>query len=149
MVCRHLQKHIQSKSQWWTWGLEGSKNGHKHTAIKVGKIGQSIVHTQTVKYIIPLQLSASILHTQKDMDRHSPAITVKNSKDRSALNFLLPFFFLFFFLPCFCISNIKVWVVQNKQTTKQILLIGSAPGIALPSLLCVGHSDFPFSKCSS
>ena len=33
------------------------------------------------------------------------------------------------------------------MTTKdqtEILLIGSAPGIDLPSSLCVGHSDIPF-----
>ena len=41
-----------------------------------------------------------------------------------------------------CISDVKVWVVQNKlqlnDDKKEILLIGSAPGIDLPSSVRVG-----------
>ena len=32
--------------------------------------------------------------------------------------------------------------------TKEILLIGYAPGIDLPSSLCVGQSDIPFSNAA-
>ena len=46
----------------------------------------------------------------------------------------------------------KVWVVQNKlqlnDVKTEILLIGSAPGIDLPSSLCVGPSDIPFSNAA-
>ena len=35
--------------------------------------------------------------------------------------------------------------MTSKDNT-EILLIGSAPGIDLPSSLCVGHSDIPFSN---
>ena len=49
-----------------------------------------------------------------------------------------------------CISDVKVCVVQNKfqvnDDKTELLLIGSAPGIDLPSSLCVGHSDIPFSN---
>ena len=52
-----------------------------------------------------------------------------------------------------CISDVKVWVVQNelqlnddKMTT--ILLTGSGPGIDLHSSLCVGESDIPFPDAS-
>ena len=49
-----------------------------------------------------------------------------------------------------CISDVKVWVVQNKlqlnDNKTEVLLIGSAPGIDLPSSVCVGHSDIPFSN---
>ena len=47
-----------------------------------------------------------------------------------------------------CISDVKVWVVQTKlhlnddkitDDKTEILLIGSAPGIDLPSSLCVGY----------
>ena len=45
-----------------------------------------------------------------------------------------------------------MWVVQNKLQVNddktELLLIGSAPGIDLPSSLCVGHSDIPFSKAA-
>ena len=51
-----------------------------------------------------------------------------------------------------CISDVKVWVVQNKlrlnDDKTEILPIGSAPGIDLPSSLCVGHSGIPFFQCS-
>ncbi len=51
-----------------------------------------------------------------------------------------------------CVSDVKVWVVQNKlqlnDDKTEILLIGSAPGIDLPSSLCVGHSDIPFSNAA-
>ena len=44
-----------------------------------------------------------------------------------------------------CISDVKVWVVQNKLPLNDdktgILLIGSAPGINLPSSVRVGQSD--------
>ena len=47
-----------------------------------------------------------------------------------------------------CVSDVKVWVVQNKlplnDDKTEILLIGSAPGIDLPFSLCVGHSDISF-----
>ena len=42
-----------------------------------------------------------------------------------------------------CISDVKVWVVQTKlqlnDDKTEILLIGSAAGIDLPSSLCVGY----------
>ena len=51
-----------------------------------------------------------------------------------------------------CISDVKVWVVQNKlqlnEDKTEILLIGSAPGIDLPFSICVGHSDIPFSNAA-
>ena len=51
-----------------------------------------------------------------------------------------------------CRSDVKVMVVQNKLQLNDdktgILLIGSAPGIDLPSSLCVGHSDIPFSNAT-
>ena len=34
------------------------------------------------------------------------------------------------------------------MTTKQVLLIGSAPGIDLPSSVCVGQSDISFSSAA-
>ena len=49
-----------------------------------------------------------------------------------------------------CISDVTVWVAQNKlqlnDNKTEVLLIGSAPGIDLPSSVCVGHSDIPFSN---
>ena len=49
-----------------------------------------------------------------------------------------------------CILDVKVWVVQNKlqlnDDKTEIFLKGSVPGIDLPSSLCVGHSDIPFSN---
>ena len=49
-----------------------------------------------------------------------------------------------------CISDVKVLVVQNKLQLNddkiEILLIGSASGIDLPSSIRVGH---PFFQCSS
>ena len=51
-----------------------------------------------------------------------------------------------------CISDVKVWVVQNKlqlNDDKTVsLLIGSAPEIDLPSSLCVGQMDIPFSNAA-
>ena len=51
-----------------------------------------------------------------------------------------------------CVSDVKVWVVQNKlqlnDDKTEILLIGSAPKIDLPSSLCVSHSDIPFSSAA-
>ena len=51
-----------------------------------------------------------------------------------------------------CISDVKVWGVQNKlhlnDDKTEILLTGFAPGIDLPSSLCVGHSDIPFSNAA-
>ena len=48
-----------------------------------------------------------------------------------------------------CISDGKVWVVQNKLPLNDdktgILLIGSAPGINLPSVR-LGQSDISFSS---
>ena len=48
------------------------------------------------------------------------------------------------------ISGVEVWVVQNKlqlnDDKTEILLTGSAPGIDLPSSLCVGQSGIPFSN---
>ena len=47
-----------------------------------------------------------------------------------------------------CISDVKARVVQNKlqlNDEKTDSLIGSAPGIVLPSSLYVGQSDIPFS----
>ena len=47
-----------------------------------------------------------------------------------------------------CISNVKVWVVQNKlqlnDDKTEILLIGSTPGTDLLSSLC--QKDIPFSN---
>ena len=46
-----------------------------------------------------------------------------------------------------CISVVKVWVVQNKLQSndeKTDSLVGSVPGIVLPSSPCVGQSDIPF-----
>ena len=44
-----------------------------------------------------------------------------------------------------CISDVKVWVVQNKlqlnDDKTESLMTGFAPGINLPSSVCVGHSD--------
>ena len=49
-----------------------------------------------------------------------------------------------------CISDVKVWVVQNKlqlnDDKTEILLIGSAPGTDLPSSLYAGQRDIPFSN---
>ena len=49
-----------------------------------------------------------------------------------------------------CISDVKVWVVQDKlqlnDDKTEIFLKGSVPEIDLPSSLCVGHSDIPFSS---
>ena len=51
-----------------------------------------------------------------------------------------------------CVSDVKVRVVQNKlqlnDDKTEILLIGSASGIALPSSICVGHCDIPFSNAA-
>ena len=51
-----------------------------------------------------------------------------------------------------CISDVKVWIVQNKlklnDDKTEILLIGSAPGIDLPSSVRVGHSDISFSSAA-
>ena len=51
-----------------------------------------------------------------------------------------------------CVSDVKVRVVQNKlqlnDDKTEILLIGSASGIDLPSSICVGHSDIPFSNAA-
>ncbi|WP_419634815.1 RNA-directed DNA polymerase, partial [Thiolapillus sp.] len=51
-----------------------------------------------------------------------------------------------------CISDVKVWVVQNKlqlnDDKTEILLIGSAPGIDLPSSVRVGQSDISFSSAA-
>ena len=51
-----------------------------------------------------------------------------------------------------CILDVKVWVVQNKLQLNdhktEILLIGSVLGIDLPSSLCVGHGDIPFSNAA-
>ena len=51
-----------------------------------------------------------------------------------------------------CISDVKVWVVQNKMQWNnektEILLIGSAPGIDLPSSVRVSHSDILFSSAA-
>ena len=50
-----------------------------------------------------------------------------------------------------CISDVKVWVAQNKlqlNDDKTFLLTGSAPGIDLPSSLCVGHGDIQFSNAA-
>ena len=49
---------------------------------------------------------------------------------------------------------ISVWVVQNElqlnddKKKEEILLTGSVPGIDLPSSLCVGQSDIPFSSAA-
>ena len=47
-----------------------------------------------------------------------------------------------------CILDVKVWVVQNKlqlnDDKTEILIIGSAPGIYLPSSVRVGQSDNSF-----
>ena len=51
-----------------------------------------------------------------------------------------------------CISDMKVLVVQNKlqlnDDKTEILLIGSAPEIDLPSSVRVGHSDISFSSAA-
>ena len=51
-----------------------------------------------------------------------------------------------------CISDLKVWVVQNKLQLNddkiEILLIGSAPGINLPSSIHVGQSDISSSSAA-
>ena len=51
-----------------------------------------------------------------------------------------------------CISGVEVWVVQNKlqlnDDNTEILLTGSAPGIDLPSSVCVGQSGIPFSNAA-
>ena len=51
-----------------------------------------------------------------------------------------------------CISDVKVWVVQNKlqlnDDKKNILLIGSAPGIDLPSSVRVDQNDISFSSAA-
>ena len=51
-----------------------------------------------------------------------------------------------------CVSNAKVWVVQNKLQSNddktEILLTGSASGIDLPSSLCVDQSDIPFASAA-
>ena len=51
-----------------------------------------------------------------------------------------------------CISDVKVWVVQNKlqlnDDKTEILLIGSAPEIDLPSSVHVGRSDISFSSAA-
>ena len=51
-----------------------------------------------------------------------------------------------------CVSHVKVWVVQNtlqlNDNKTEILLIGFAPGMDLPSSLCVCYSDIPFSKAA-
>ena len=48
-----------------------------------------------------------------------------------------------------CISDVKVWVVQNKLQSDddktEILLIGSAPRTDLPSSVRVGQSEISFS----
>ena len=38
--------------------------------------------------------------------------------------------------------------MTTKDKKTEILLIGSAPGTDLPSSLCVGHSDLPFSSAA-
>ena len=51
-----------------------------------------------------------------------------------------------------CISDVKVWVVQNKlqlnDDKTEILLIGCAPGINVPSSVHVGQSDVSFSSAA-
>ena len=51
-----------------------------------------------------------------------------------------------------CISDVKVWVVQNKlqlnDDKTEILLIGSALEIDLPSSVRVGQSDISFSSAA-
>ena len=51
-----------------------------------------------------------------------------------------------------CVSDVKVWVVQNtlqlNDNKTEILLIGFAPGMDLPSSLCVCYSDIPFSSAA-
>ena len=51
-----------------------------------------------------------------------------------------------------CISDVKVWVVQNKlqlnDDITEILLIGSAPEIDLPSSVRAGQSDISFSSAA-
>ena len=48
--------------------------------------------------------------------------------------------------------DVKVWVVQNKlqlnDDKTEILLIGSAPGIDLPSSVRVGQRDISFSSAA-
>ena len=47
-----------------------------------------------------------------------------------------------------CISGVKIWVVKTKLQLNadktESLLMGYAPGIDLPCLLCVGQSDIHF-----
>ena len=49
-------------------------------------------------------------------------------------------------------QDVKVWVVQNKlqlnDDKAEILLVGSAPGIDLPSSVRVGQSDISFSSAA-
>ena len=51
-----------------------------------------------------------------------------------------------------CILDVKVWVVQNKlqlnDDKTEILLIGSAPEIDLPSSVHMGQSDIPISNAA-
>ena len=51
-----------------------------------------------------------------------------------------------------CISDVKVWVVQNKLQLKdnktEILLVDCAPGIDLPSAVHVGQSNISFSSAA-
>ena len=51
-----------------------------------------------------------------------------------------------------CISDAKIWVVQNKlrlnDDKTDILLIGSVPGIDLPSAVRAGQSDISFSSAA-
>ena len=51
-----------------------------------------------------------------------------------------------------CISDVKVWVVQNKfqlnDDKTEILLNGSAPRIDLPSSVSVGQSGISFSSAA-
>ena len=51
-----------------------------------------------------------------------------------------------------CISDVKVWVVQNKlqfnDDKTDSLLTGSAPGIDLPYSVRVGQNDIRFSSAA-
>ena len=38
--------------------------------------------------------------------------------------------------------------IKLNDVKAELLLIGSVPGIDLPSSLCVGHSDIPFSNAA-